>query len=141
MEARTVNNLPSAAPHDGAVRCLFAIELSKKSWIVAVNTPLSDKISRHTLEACDWRELLELCERIRTRIARDLNAEIQRELQRLELVVGMIKTIEAERDAIASAKTETEHRNAKKIRGLAKIKCIGPEFATALVGRSVLPLF
>ena len=46
----------------------------------------------------------------------------------------MIKTIEAQRDAIASAKTETEHTSAKKIRDLAKIKCIGPEFATTLVG-------
>jgi transposase len=63
-----------------------------------------------------------------------LRAEILRELQRLELVVGMIKTIEAERDAIASAKTETEHGSAKKIQDLAKIKCIGPEFATTLVG-------
>ena len=39
METRTVNSLPLAAYHDGAVRCLLAIELSKKSWIVAVNTP------------------------------------------------------------------------------------------------------
>ena len=46
MEARTVNNLPPATHQDDAVRCLLAIELSKKSWIVAVNTPLSDKISR-----------------------------------------------------------------------------------------------
>ena len=46
----------------------------------------------------------------------------------------MIKTIEAERDAIASAKTETEHMSAKKIQDLAKVKCIGPEFATTLVG-------
>ena len=63
-----------------------------------------------------------------------LKAEILRELQRLELVVAMIKTIETERDAIASAKVETEHGNAKKIQDLAKIKCIGPEFATTLVG-------
>jgi hypothetical protein len=42
MDARTVNNLPPAATHDGVVRCLIAIELSKRSWIVAVNTPLSD---------------------------------------------------------------------------------------------------
>ena len=276
MEARTVNNLPPAATHDDTVRCLLAIELSKKSWIVAVNTPLSDKISRHTLKAGDGKELLDLCERIRTRVAREtkkrveivscyeagydgfwlhrlleahgirnyvidpaslqvdrrarraktdrvdverllrslmaylrsepkvwsvvrvpsvaeeddrrlhrergrlineriqhvnrikgllaihgiynyqplrrdrmqqldrlrtaesrtvpprLKAEILRELQRLELAIGMIKTIEAERDAIASAKTE--HRSAKKIQDLAKIKCIGPEFATALVG-------
>ena len=53
MEARTVNNPPSAASHDETVRCVLVIELSKKSWIVAVNTPLSDKASRHTLEACD----------------------------------------------------------------------------------------
>jgi transposase len=59
-----------------------------------------------------------------------LKAEVLRELQRSELALGMIKTIEAERDAIALPKTE--HMNAKKIQGLAKIKCIGPEFATAL---------
>jgi transposase len=278
MEVRTVNNLPPAADHDDSVRCLLAIELSKKSWIVAVNTPLSDKISRHTLKPCDGKGLLDLCERIRTRVAREmqkcveivccyeagydgfwlhrlleahsihnyvidpaslqvdrrarraktdrvdverllrslmaylrgepkvwsvvrvpsvaeeddrrlhrergrligervehvnrikgllaihgiydyqplrrdrmqqlerlrtadgrtlpprLEAEILRELQRLELVVGMIKTIEAERDAIASAKTETDYSSAKKIHDLAKIKCIGPEFATVLVG-------
>ena len=57
MEIRTVNSLPLAAYHDGAVRCLLAIELSKKSWIVAVNTPLSDKVGRHTLRACDWKGL------------------------------------------------------------------------------------
>ena len=277
MEARTVNNLPPATPHDDAVRCVLAIELSKKSWIVAVNTPLSDKISRLTLKPCDGKELLDLCERIRTRVAREtkqrveivscyeagydgfwlhrlleahgirnyvidpaslqvdrrarrktdrvdaerllrslmaylrgepkvwsvvrvpsvaeeddrrlhrergrlineriqhvnrikgllaihgiydyqplrrdrmqpldrlrtadgrtlpprLEAEILRELQRLEIVIGMIKTIEAERDAIASANTETERGSAKKIQHLAKIKSIGPEFATTLVG-------
>jgi transposase len=77
MEARTVNNLPPAAPHDDAVRCLLAIELSKKSWIVAVNTPLSDKISRYTLEACDWKALLDLCERIRTRVAREMKKPVE----------------------------------------------------------------
>src|SRR6516164_8344862 len=278
MDARTVNNLPPAATHDGATRCLIAIELSKRSWVVAANTPLSEKISRYTLKACDAKGLLELIEKIRTRIARELKqpveviscyeagydgfwlhrlleahgirnyvidpaslqvnrrarqaktdhidtermlrsmmaylrgepkvwsvvrvpsvaeeddrrlhrerdrlineriqhvnrikgllaihgiydyqplrrdrmqrlerlqaangrtlpprlkAEILRELQRLELVLGMIKTIETERDAIAAAKTETEHTSAKKIQDLAKIKCIGPEFATTLVG-------
>jgi len=51
----------------------------------------------------------------------------------LELVLGMINTIEAERDAIASAKAKVEHSNAKKIQDLVKVKSIGPEFATALV--------
>ena len=278
MEARTMNNLPPAGTDDDAIRCLLAIELSKKSWIVAVNTPLSDKISRYTLKPCDGKDLLDLCERIRRRVAgetkqrveiiscyeagyagfwlhrlleahsvrnyvidpaslqvdrrarraktdhvdverllrslmaylreepkvwsvvrvpsvaeeddrrlhrergrlineriqhvnrikgllaihgiydyrplrRDrmqqlerfrtadgrtlpprLKAEILRELQRLELVIGMIKTIEVERDAITSAKTETEHTSAKKIQHLAKIKCVGPEFAATLVG-------
>jgi transposase len=73
MEARMMS-LP--ASHDGAVRCLFAIELSKKSWIVAVNTPLSDKISRYTLKACDWKELLKLIGRIRTRVARELKKRV-----------------------------------------------------------------
>jgi len=273
-----VNDLLPAASQDDAVGCLVAIELSKKSWIVAVNTPLSDKISRHTLKRGDGKELLDLCERIRTRVAREtkrrveivscyeagydgfwlhrlleahgirnyvidpaslqvdrrarraktdhvdverllrslmaylrgepkvwsvvcvpsvaeeddrrlnrergrlineriqhvnrikgllaihgiydyqplrrdrmqpldrlrtadgrtlpprLKAEILRELQRLELVIGMIKAIEAERDAIASAKAQTEHTSAKKMQDLAKIKCIGPEFASTLVG-------
>ena len=31
MEARVVNNLSPAAAHDGAVRCLLAIELSKRA--------------------------------------------------------------------------------------------------------------
>ena len=66
MEARTVNNLPPAGIHDDAICCVLAIELSKKSWMVAVNTPLSDKISRHSLKPCDGKELLDLCERIRT---------------------------------------------------------------------------
>jgi len=276
MEARTMS-LPPAASSDDAERCLLAIELSKKSWIVAVSTPLSDKISRYTLKPCDWKELLKLSERIRTRAAGELKkrvdvvscyeagydgfwlhrlleaqgirnyvidpasvqvdrrarraktdrvdverllrslmaylrgepkvwsvvrvpsvveeddrrlhrergrligeriqhvnrikgllaihgiydyqplhrdrmqrlkglqtadgrqlsprlkAEIVRELQRLELVLGMINTIEAERDAIASAKAKVEHSNAKKIQNLVKVKSIGPEFATALV--------
>ena len=80
MEARTVNNPPSAASHDETVRCVLAIELSKKSWIVAVNTPLSDKVSRHMLEASSM------------------------------------------------------HANAKKIQDLIRLKSIGPEIGTALVG-------
>ena len=77
MEARTVNNLPPAASDDDAVRCLIAIELSKKSWIVAVNTPLSDKIGRHTVKPGDWKELLDLCERIRTRVARETKQRVE----------------------------------------------------------------
>ena len=84
------------------------------------------------------RDRMQQLERLRTADGQTLpprlKAEILRELQRLVLVIGMIKTIEAERDAIASAKTEAEHTSAKKIQNLAKIKCIGPEFANSLVG-------
>ena len=59
MPARTVSN-PRAATHEEAARCLFAIELRKRSWIVAFNTPLSDGIGRQTLKACNWQALLAL---------------------------------------------------------------------------------
>ena len=278
MEAQTVNSPPPTVSRDETIRCLLAIELSKKSWIVAVNTPLADKVSRHTLEACDWKALLELIARMRTRVIQTLDrpvevvscyeagydgfwlhrlleahgvrnyvidpasvqvnrrarrvktdnidvgrllrslmaylrgepkvwsvvrvpsvteeddrrlhrerdrlinervqhvnrikglcavhgiydyepirpnrlarleqlrtadgrelqprvkAEILRELQRLELVLKMIKTIEAERDAIALAGKSATHANANKIQDLIRLKSIGPEIGTTLVG-------
>src|ERR1700730_5975044 len=247
MEVQTVDSLsPVAADHD-PVRCLLAIELSKKSWIVAITTTLSDKISQYTLDGCDWKGLLELMERVRTRVAREvgrpvemiscyeagydgfwlhrllerhgvrshvidpasvqvdrrarraktdhidakrllrslmaylrgepkvwsvlrvpsvaeederrlnrerdrmrrleqlhtgygrelpprLKAEIARELQRLELILGMLKEIEAERDAIALTENVSAHTNAKKIQNLVKLKAIGAEIATVLTG-------
>jgi transposase len=62
-----------------------------------------------------------------------LKSEIKRELHRLKLVVEMITTLEAERDAIVEDETST-HLNAEKIRNLHKLKSIGPEFAAVLVG-------
>ena len=62
-----------------------------------------------------------------------LKSEIKRELQRLELVVKMTATLEAERDTIVEDEAST-HVNAKKIQNLHKLKAIGPEFATVLVG-------
>jgi hypothetical protein len=56
MTVRTVNTLP-AATHDERVRCLFAIELSKQSWVIGFNTPLSAKISRRILSGGDWEGL------------------------------------------------------------------------------------
>ena len=61
-------------------------------------------------------------------------AEIMRELQRLELVLNMIKTLEAERDAIATAGKSSTHANAKKIQDLIRLKSVGPEIGTTLVG-------
>ena len=56
-----------------------------------------------------------------------------REIKRLEVVLEMISTVEAERDAILTEKKST-HLNADKIKMLAKLKAIGAEFSTTLVG-------
>ena len=66
-------------------------------------------------------------------LAARLKAEIVREIKRLEVVLEMISTVEAERDAILTEKKST-HLNADKIKMLAKLKAIGAEFATTLVG-------
>ena len=50
----------AAASHEDAEQCPLALKLSKKSWTVAVSTPLSDKISRYTFKPCDWKELFKL---------------------------------------------------------------------------------
>jgi transposase len=71
MDVRTVSSTP-AASYNETVRCLLAIELSKKSWVVAVNTPLSAKISRYSLKGYDVHGLLKLIERIVTRVTREL---------------------------------------------------------------------
>jgi transposase len=62
-----------------------------------------------------------------------LKAEIMRELQRMELVLTMIAEIEAERDAIVN-EAAPQHPRADKIKALAELRSIGPEFATKLVG-------
>jgi transposase len=75
MTVRTINNLP-AATHGETVRCLFAIELSKQSWVIGFNTPLSEKISRRTLSGCDWKGLLELIEGVRARVSREMGRAV-----------------------------------------------------------------
>jgi len=74
MTVRTVINLP-AATHGETVRCLFAIELSKQSWVIGFITPLSTRISRRILSGGDWKGLLELIEEVRARVPRDNQVE------------------------------------------------------------------
>jgi transposase len=62
-----------------------------------------------------------------------LEAELGRELKRLELLLEMLAALEAERDAIVAAPAP-EHPHAPKIQLLARLKGIGPEFSTVLVG-------
>src|SRR5207342_896398 len=75
MTVRTVSNLP-AAMHVDTARCLFAIELSKQSWVIGFNTPLSEKISRRTLSGGDWKGLLELIEEVRARVSREMGRAV-----------------------------------------------------------------
>jgi transposase len=76
MTARTVIN-PPATSHDEAVRCLFAMDLSKDSWVVAYSTPLSGKISHYTLKPCNWKGLIELTDQMRNRVARELQRPVE----------------------------------------------------------------
>src|SRR5260221_4183672 len=57
--------------HVETARCLFAIELSKQSWVIGFITPLSAKISRRILSGGDWKGLLELIEEVRARVSRE----------------------------------------------------------------------
>src|SRR5208337_1030699 len=69
MTVRVIN--PSAAMHVETARCLFAIELSKQSWVIGFITPFSSKISRRTLNGGDWKGLLQLIEEVQTRVSRE----------------------------------------------------------------------
>jgi len=76
MTSQTIDRTP-AASHDDPAQCYVAIELSKKTWLVAVLTPLSDKISLHSLPGGDGKALLALLEKVRGKVARALGKEVK----------------------------------------------------------------
>src|SRR5215831_2823330 len=76
MEARLVDTT-STARNDALARCLIAIELSKASWVVGVQTPLSNKTSQYRLTGGDWEGLLKLIERIRRQVAGELGRPVE----------------------------------------------------------------
>ncbi len=76
MNTQTITRTPAAA-HDEPARCIVAIELSKKNWPIAVLTPLSDKISIHTLPACDGPALLAWLGKLRCRVERKLGRPVE----------------------------------------------------------------
>jgi superfamily II DNA helicase RecQ len=110
MEVR-LENTASATTNNDPAHCFVAIELSKSSWVLGFQTSLAKQTSRYQVKACDAKA---------------------REIKRLEIVLEMISTVEAERDAILTEKKST-HLNADKIKMLAKLKAIGAEFSTTLV--------
>jgi transposase len=76
MTVRTVSNLP-AATHGETVRCLFAIELSKQSWIIGFIMPLSTRIGRRILSGGDWKGLLKLIDEVRARVSREMGRTVE----------------------------------------------------------------
>jgi transposase len=62
-----------------------------------------------------------------------LRREIERQLERLALVQEMVAGIEAERDAAITCHAPT-HSGRKKIQALVRLRSIGPQIATVLVG-------
>lgn len=58
--------------HSGTI--FVAIELSQRSWLLAMHSPDRDRISRHKLDSGDHAGLLGLIERVRTRAAKSLGA-------------------------------------------------------------------
>jgi transposase len=70
-------NTPSAGINNEPVHCFIAIELSKSGCVVGFQTPLSDKTSRYQVKAGDANGLLELIERVRTRVIRHLSRPIE----------------------------------------------------------------
>ena len=70
---------------------------------------------------------------IGTPIPGHLRNEIMRHLQRLELVLEMIRAVEAQRDSVVEAEPAA-NESSRKIQHLVRLKAIGPQFATVLVG-------
>lgn len=60
----------------GEVAVFLAIELSKKGWLVAVRSPLADRISLHRFRAGDAEGVLALAERERAAAARALETKV-----------------------------------------------------------------
>jgi len=68
-----------------------------------------------------------------TPIPKHLRNELMRHLQRLELVLEMIRAVEAQRDSVVQAEPAA-NESSRKIQHLVRLKAIGPQFATVLVG-------
>jgi transposase len=94
----------------------------------------SQGISGYQPLRCDRRKRLE---ELRTGDGRPLpahmKAQVGRELDRLELLIGQIKAVEAERDAmLAAAPVRSAHCEPPAPAMLLALKGIGPEFAAVL---------
>lgn len=87
------------------------------------------------------RDRRERLETLRTGDGRELpehmKHQVLRELDRMELLLGQIKAVEAERDAMLAE----ERRSAREVVMLSKVVGIGPEFAAVLWGEGLFRHF
>ena len=70
-------SITPAVPDKDVATVFVAIELSKASWVIAVHTPLCDKISLFKLPAGDSRELLKLIDKMRDKVAHLVAGSVQ----------------------------------------------------------------
>jgi transposase len=73
----SMENTPSARTNNDPTHCFVAIELSKSSWVLGFQTPLAKQTSRYQVKACDAKALLELIDRVRSRMARELGRPVE----------------------------------------------------------------
>ena len=69
---RTSTVAAPTAGHNGTI--FVAVELSQKTWLVTLNSPDRDRMSRHKLDGGDHAGLLELIEKVRRRAADKLGS-------------------------------------------------------------------
>ncbi len=54
-----------------------AIEISRKSWVIGIKSPVNDRIGLHTIEPADVEALQDLIERHRAKAERGLEREVR----------------------------------------------------------------
>ena len=69
-------SIPTRDTENDAV-IFVSIELSKKSWLAAIHTPLADKIALHKVEAGDSAGLLALVRRLMTKVERAMSGSVK----------------------------------------------------------------
>ena len=68
----------TAAPAGAENSTLYvAIEISRKSWVVGIKSPVNERIGLHTIEAANVGALQDLIERHRAKAGRVLKREMR----------------------------------------------------------------
>jgi len=69
-------SIPTCDTETAAV-IFVSVELSKKSWLAAIHTPLADKVGLHKVEAGDSKELLALVRRVMKKVERTMSGRVK----------------------------------------------------------------